>query len=138
MHLSPKNSMETVSFTSYTSVNKNNTATALGSGDMEVFATPAMTALMENAATNAAAIYIKNEMDEENLTSVGISLNISHEKASAVGKKIKALALLTAVDGRKLTFKVSAFEESDTNETLIGQGTHERFIVNREKFMNKL
>ena len=110
-------------------VNESNTAAAIGSGSLLVFATPAMIALMENTA-------VKSIMDflDKTQTTVGISLNIKHLKASAIGKKITAKAKLTAIDGKKLTFAVEAHDDKD----LIGEGIHERFIVDSEKFMNKL
>jgi Predicted thioesterase len=110
-------------------VNESNTAAAIGSGSLLVFATPAMIALMENTA-------VKSIMDflDKTQTTVGISLNIKHLKASTIGQKITATAKLTAIDGKKLTFTVEAHDDKD----LIGEGIHERFIVDSEKFMNKL
>lgn len=110
-------------------VDKSLTAVEMGSGDMLVYATPAMVALMEKAAT----LCVAEDMEEGN-TTVGISISTSHLKASAMGATITAVAELTEVDGRKLTFKVAAYE----GETLIGEGVHERFIVNRDKFLSKL
>ena len=111
-------------YTSYTTVNENNTAIAMGSGDMSVFATPAMCALMENAAMNAATLYIKEaKQDSATTTTVGVSLNIDHTKATTMGKKIKAVATLTQAEGRKLTFSVTAYEY-DSYEAIIGKGTH--------------
>jgi fluoroacetyl-CoA thioesterase len=125
-------------YTSYTIVNENNTAESMGSGDMPVFATPAMCALMENAAMNAASIYIKESgMESSANTTVGISLNIDHTKATPIGKNIKAVANLTEAEGRKLTFQVTVYE-GDTDEIIIGKGTHTRFIVERERFLGKL
>ena len=83
------------SYTSTTVVNSTNTAAALGSGDMDVFATPAMVALMENAAMNAVAPHLA-----EGQTTVGTQITTSHIKASALGATITATAVLTAVDGR--------------------------------------
>ena len=125
-------------YTSYTIVNENNTAESMGSGDMPVFATPAMCALMENAAMNAASIYIKESgMESSANTTVGISLNIDHTKATPIGKNIKAVANLTEAEGRKLTFQVTVYE-GDTDEIIIGKGTHTRFSVERERFLGKL
>lgn len=106
-----------------------NTALRLGSGDMEVFATPAMIALMENAAMCAVASALP-----EGSTTVGTMMRSSHIKASKVGAEITAEAELVAVDGRRLTFAVRAWDESGT----IGEGEHERFVVDREKFLSKL
>lgn len=117
------------SYTSTTIVNNNNTAKALGSGDMDVFATPAMVALMENAAMNAVAPHL-----EEGQTTVGTQISTSHIKASALGATITATAVLTAVDGRSLTFEITARD----GENVIGEGIHTRFIVDRERFLSKL
>ena len=117
------------SYTSTTVVNNNNTAKALGSGDMDVFATPAMVALMENAAMNAVAPHL-----EEGQTTVGTQISTSHIKASALGATITATAVLTAVDGRSLTFEITARD----GENIIGEGVHTRFIIDRERFLSKL
>lgn len=110
-------------------VEQSNTAIALGSGDLPVFATPAMTALMENAAMLAVA----GELQDTEST-VGSMLNISHSKPSPLGEHISATAELIEIDGRKLTFKVSASD----SRGVIGEGTHIRYVVNREKFMSKI
>lgn len=118
-----------LTYTSKTKVDKSNTAIALGSGDMEVFATPAMVALMENAAMMAVAPHLP-----EGSTTVGSMISSSHVKPSAVGKEISATAVLHEVEGRKLTFDVRAEDE----DGLIGEGTHIRYIVDRAKFLSKL
>ena len=110
-------------------VNEGNTAEFIGSGDMAVLATPAMVALMENAAMMAVALHL-NEGD----TTVGSMISTSHLKPSKIGRSISAIAELTEVEGRKLTFKISAYD----GDTLIGEGDHVRFVVNREKFLAKL
>lgn len=110
-------------------VSEDNTALKLGSGDMAVFATPAMIALMENAAMNAVASSLA-----EGTTTVGTMMKSSHIKASAVGATITAEAELVAVEGRRLSFVVKAWDEKGT----IGEGEHERFIVDRERFLSKL
>ncbi len=115
--------------TSKTTVNETNTAIALGSGDMPVFATPAMMALMENAAMLAVAAELP-----EGSTTVGGQIESSHLKPSPIGAEISAAATLEKIDGRKLYFKVSASQ----GDTLIGEGTHLRFIVDREKFLSKI
>lgn len=117
------------SYTSTTVVNSTNTAAALGSGDMDVFATPAMVALMENAAMNAVAPHLA-----EGQTTVGTQITTSHIKASALGATITATAVLTAVDGRSLTFAITARD----GENIIGEGVHTRFVVDRERFLSKL
>lgn len=110
-------------------VSEDNTAQTLGSGDMPVFATPAMIALMENAAMNAVASALA-----EGSTTVGTMMKSSHIKASALGATITAEAELVAVDGRRLTFVVKAWDDKG----VIGEGEHERFIVGRERFLSKL
>ena len=110
-------------------VMESNTAEFIGSGDMAVLATPAMVALMENAAMLAVA----TKLDEGD-TTVGSMISTSHLKPSKIGAHILAEAELTAIEGRKLTFKVRAYD----GETLIGEGDHIRFVVNREKFLSKL
>ena len=115
--------------TAETVVRETNTALAMGSGSLYVFATPCMIALMEQAACNAVAACL----DEES-TSVGTLVNITHDTATGMGKKVTATATLTAVKGRKLVFEVTAADE----DKQIGKGRHERFIINKEKFMAKL
>lgn len=112
-----------------TLVTNANIAKTMKSGALPVFATPAMCALMEEAACVAVA-----EALEEGMGTVGISLNISHDRASGLGENITAKAILTEVQGRKLCFMV----EASDNKGIIGKGQHERFIINNEKFMNKL
>lgn len=110
-------------------VTEANTAQALGSGDMAVFATPAMVALMENAAMKAVA-----DLLDEGATTVGVEMNCSHIKASGLGAEITATAILTEIEGRKLTFNVGARDA----EGMIGEGVHIRFVVDRERFLGKL
>ncbi|MFI3259266.1 MAG: thioesterase family protein [Rikenellaceae bacterium] len=114
---------------SKTIVSESNTAITLGSGDLAVFATPAMIALMENAAMKAVG-----EALPEGSTTVGTEMSSTHIKASALGAEIVATAVVTSVEGRKITFNVGARD----GESLIGEGTHTRFIVDREKFMSRL
>lgn len=118
-----------ITYTAETIVSEDNSALRLGSGQLAVFATPMMIALMENASLNAVAPYL-----DEGADTVGTAVNIVHSKATPVGDKVTATAILTGVDGRKLTFDVIA---EDSNGE-IGMGTHERFIVDVEKFMGKL
>ena len=106
-----------------------NTAAAMGSGDLAVFATPAMVALMEHAAMRAVEPVLP-----EGATTVGAEMNVSHIKPSGLGAEIVATAVLTAVEGRKLTFNVGARDA----EGMIGEGTHVRFVVDRERFMAKV
>ena len=104
------------------------TAVSVGSGDMPVLATPMMMALMENAAMLA----VKDALPE-GCTTVGGRIESSHLRPSKIGDVVKAEAEVTKVDGKKIEFKVSAY----CGETLLGEGTHLRFIVDREKFMSK-
>ena len=106
-----------------------NTAAAVGSGLLNVYATPAMIALMEKAAVETIAPFL-----EKNYGSVGTKMNISHDNATLPGNVVTATAELTEIDGRRLVFKVSAQDKY----SIIGQGVHERFIINNEKFMEKL
>lgn len=114
---------------SVTTVTAENTAAAMGSGDLPVFATPAMIALMEHAAMEAVAGSLP-----AGSTTVGSEMNATHLKPSGLGAEITATAVLTAIEGRKLTFNVGARDA----QGLIGEGTHVRYIVDREKFMSKL
>lgn len=114
---------------SRTTVSAENTAAAMGSGDLAVFATPAMVALMEHAAMKAVAAELP-----DGSTTVGSEMNCTHIKPSALGAEITATAVLTEVDGRRLTFNVGARDP----EGMIGEGVHIRFIVDRERFMAKL
>lgn len=121
--------VEGLSYTSRTEVTLANCAVTAGSGDLEVFATPSMVALMENAAMNAVAAALP-----EGSTTVGALMNTTHIKPSAIGAKVEATATLTAVEGRKLTFAVKAEDDKGT----IGEGTHVRYVVDKVKFMAKL
>lgn len=118
-----------LSHTSSVVVSDTNTAIAVGSGDLPVLATPAMTALMENAAMLAVA----GELPEGS-TTVGGNIKVSHLKPTPVGAEVTATATLEKIDGRKLFFNVIALQ----GEAVIGEGTHLRFIVDRERFMVKL
>lgn len=116
-------------YTSVTVVGGDNIAMAVGSGDLRVFATPAMIALMENAAAKAVADRLP-----EGSTTVGTVVNVVHTRATGEGEEVSATAVLQQVDGRKLIFHVSA---SDT-KGIIGEGVHERFIVDTAKFMKRV
>ena len=104
------------------------TAVRMGSGDMPVLATPAMMALMENAAMFAVADSLP-----AGRTTVGGHIASSHLKPSKIGDVVRAVAEVTKVDGRKIEFKVSAY----SGDILLGEGTHLRFVVDRERFMSK-
>ena len=110
-------------------VSAGNTAAVMGSGDLDVFATPAMVALMENAAMTAVADALP-----EGSTTVGAEMNVTHIKPSGLGAEIVATAVLTGVEGRKLTFNVGARDA----EGMIGEGIHIRYAVDRRRFMEKV
>lgn len=110
-------------------VGKNDTAISVGSGSLEVFATPCMISLMENSAMMA----VENLLDEE-FTSVGTHLDIKHLSATPLGRKVYSIATLKEVDGKKLKFWIEAFDE----KTKIGEGFHSRFVVGKEKFMLRI
>lgn len=110
-------------------VDESVTAIQMGSGDMPVLATPAMMALMENAAMLAVAAELP-----EGCTTVGGHIESSHQRPSKIGDKVTATAEVIKVDDKKIEFKVSAHSD----DTLLGEGTHLRFIVDRERFMSKL
>ena len=109
-------------------VSAENTALAAGSGTLPVFATPWMCALMEQASWTAVAPAL-----EQGESTVGTKLNISHLSATPVGLSVRAESEVTLVDGKRLEFQVSAYDEKG----LIGQGTHERFIITDERFLAK-
>lgn len=110
-------------------VTDNDTAVVQGSGDMAVLATPRMMAMMENAAMLAVA----SELPEGS-TTVGGHISSSHLKPTPVGATVEATALLEKVEGRRLTFAVRATQDGVT----IGEGTHLRFVVDRERFLAKV
>lgn len=109
-------------------VQEKHLAINVGSGDVSVFATPMMLSLMEEVSAKCLLTFL-----DEGMTSVGTSICSSHAAATPLGMKVKATAEITAVDGRKVSFSIKAEDE----KSLIGEGTHERFIVDREKFNAK-
>jgi predicted thioesterase len=109
-------------------VTEANTAKAMGSGALEVFATPSMIALMEQTAWES----VQSQLEEGSGT-VGTSLQVKHVAATPVGMKVTCESELIKVDGRALTFSVKAYDETG----LIGEGEHERFIVFNDKFQAK-
>ena len=111
-----------------TIVTEDNTAKAFCSGALDVFATPAMLALMEETCWKM----IQPELGEGE-GSVGIKADISHDRASAIGHTITCEATLTEIDRRRLVFEVTCFD----GDNIIGKGTHERFIINNERFCEK-
>ena len=112
-----------------TTVVHENTAAAVGAGGVEVFGTPMMVALMENAAWRTVAPHL-----DEGYVTVGIAVNIRHLAATPIGQKVRAQAELIQVDGRRLVFKVEAYDERQK----IGDGQHERFIVKLDKFLSRI
>ncbi len=115
--------------TAHTKVDESNVAATMGSGDLDVFATPAMIALMENAAAGAVAAELP-----EGSTTVGTKVDIAHNRATGLGDEVSATAVLQEIDGRRLIFRVTASD----SKGVIGEGTHERVIVDRERFMAKV
>lgn len=111
-----------------TLVEREDTAAEVGSGSLLVYATPCMAAMMEAAACEAAAPGLS---DAE--TTVGIELNIRHLSATPVGMEVRAEAVVTAVDGKIISFDLKAYDEAG----LIGEGTHKRAVVGCEKFLEK-
>ena len=109
-------------------VTEENTARTMGSGNLPVFATPAMAALMEQAAERSLLPYL-----EPGQGSVGIALSLSHISATPVGLTVRARSEVIAIDGKKITFSVSAYDDAG----LIGEGTHQRFLINDEAFLAK-
>jgi len=109
-------------------VGEADTAAKFGSGEVRVFATPMMVALMENAALNAVDPHLG-----EGFATVGLSLNVKHMAATPVGMKVSARAELLSVEGKKLTFRIEAFDEQEK----IGEGTHERYIIELAKFLER-
>ena len=112
----------------FTDVERADTAKEVGSGDLLVYATPCMVALMEGAACEAI-----EEALSDSQTTVGTELNIQHVSATPVGLEVRAEAEVIAVDGKVITFEVKAFDEAGE----IGKGTHKRVIVNTQKFLEK-
>ena len=111
-----------------TIVSEVNSAKTLGSGTLDVFATPAMTALMEKTAWKSVAPHL-----EDGYGTVGTLLNITHDAPTPFGMKVWCESELTEIDGRRLVFHVTAYDEKGK----IGEGRHERFIIQNEKFQAK-
>ena len=110
-------------------VTKELTAISLGSGDLEVYATPAMIALMEETASES----VKPGL-EIGQGSVGTCIAIKHLAATPIGMRVRCESELVEVDGRRLVFNITAYDEKDK----IGEGTHERFIISNDKFQSKV
>lgn len=112
----------------FTEVEREDTAREVGSGSLLVYATPCMVALMEGAACDA----IEKALAEDT-TTVGTELSIYHTSATPVGMEVRAEAEVTAVEGKVITFQVTAYDEAGK----IGEGTHKRVIVTRGRFLDK-
>ena len=112
-----------------TIVTKEQTAAAYGSGLVEVFATPAMIALMEKTCLRSVLEYLP-----DGINTVGTEVNVKHLKATAVGKNVRCQSELQKIDGKKLLFTVEAFDEQGK----IGEGTHSRYVIDVKSFMEKL
>ena len=111
-----------------TQVEREDTAAEVGSGSLLVYATPCMVALMEGAACEAISSALP-----EGQTSVGTELNIKHVSATPVGLEVRAVAEVTAVEGKVITFEVKAYDEAG----LIGEGTHKRAVINAQRFLER-
>lgn len=109
-------------------VTENQSAEMLGSGLLPVFATPALVALMENTAMQLIPL-------PEGSSSVGTAITIKHLKASLIGTEIECVANLIANEGRRFSFELKAY---NAKGDLIGEGTHERYLIDVKKFMDKL
>ena len=112
-----------------TRVSSENTALKFGSGSVDVFGTPAMIALMEEASINTV-----DRSLPEGYATVGIDLNVKHIAATPKGMNITASSELVEVDGKRLVFKVEAFDEVEK----IGEGTHQRFIIRLDTFRDRV
>ncbi|MDK2823025.1 MAG: fluoroacetyl-CoA thioesterase [Clostridia bacterium] len=109
-------------------VTQENTAKKYGSGGIEVYATPAMVGLMENACLKAVDPQLP-----EGFATVGIHLDIKHLAATPIGMNVRAKAILREIDGKKLTFSVQAYDEKE----MIGKGNHTRYIIQVDKFLQR-
>ena len=109
-------------------VEQEDTAKVVGSGDLLVYATPCMVALMEGAACESIAPFLA-----PGESSVGTMMQVNHISATPVGMEVRAESEVTAVDGRKVTFSIKAFDEAGE----IGNAVHERFIIKADRFLEK-
>jgi len=110
-------------------VTENNVASNYGSGIVAVYSTPAMVGLMEGAALSCVGPLLP-----EGWSTVGMSLDVKHLAATPIGMTARATAELTVIEGKKLVFKVEAFDDKEK----IGEGIHERYIIDMKKFMAKI
>ena len=109
-------------------VEQADTAKEVGSGDLLVYATPCMVALMEGAAYESIAPFLA-----EGESSVGTKMDVTHLSATPVGMSVRAESVVTAVEGRKVTFSITAYDEAGE----IGRATHERVVIKTERFLEK-
>lgn len=109
-------------------VEQADTAKEVGSGDLLVYATPCMVALMEGAAWESIAPFLA-----EGESSVGTKMDVTHLSATPVGMSVRAESVVTAVEGRKVTFSITAYDEAGE----IGRATHERVVIKTERFLEK-
>ena len=109
-------------------VDESCSAKTIGSGALDVLATPMMIAMLEKAAWECVQPYL-----EDGFGTVGIRMDVTHDAATPLGMQVTCVSELTAIEGKKLTFSVEAFDEKGH----IGGGVHDRFIINNEKFQNK-
>ncbi|MDA3853023.1 MAG: thioesterase family protein, partial [Bacteroidales bacterium] len=114
-------------FSQTITVQEENTARSLGSGGLDVFGTPAMIALMENTALLMVIESLPKGSD-----TVGMEINAKHTKASPIGTSISCTATITAIEGRKISYEITA---KDNSGDTIGTATHDRFVVDTERFM---
>lgn len=121
LHIGLNSKIETI-------VKEKDTAANFGSGGVEVFATPMMIGLMENAALSAVDLHLP-----KGYATVGTHLDVKHLAATPIGMKVYATADLVEIDGKRLVFKVEAYDEKEK----IGEGKHERYIINLERFLDK-
>ena len=116
-------------YTQEITVTSKDTALVYGSGKLEVFATPALVALMENTAIRCLEGSLEPGTD-----TVGIEINAQHIKATGVGHKVTCKATIAEADGRRIRFEIEAWDDKGP----IGRAVHDRFVINPEKFMSKL
>lgn len=114
--------------TAETLVEKADTAREVGSGELLVYATPCMVAMMEGAACQSVAPYLA-----EGESTVGTKMNVEHLSATPVGMEVRAESVVTALEGRKITFEIHAFDEAGE----IGRAVHERVIIKTDRFLEK-
>lgn len=110
-------------------VKEEQSAAKIGSGLVDVFATPAMIGLMENTAQSS----VKDDLPEGYAT-VGIEINVKHMKATPIGMKVRCESILKKVEGKKLYFQIEAYDEV----AKIGEAEHYRYIIETDKFMQKI